>query len=117
MQHVDDSTRGPMYKDLYSGDAQHWDDPGSYNVKDHGVIPQGPYIIGPAYDGKKGPVTMNLYPDLSNPTTYVFGRDLFRIHGGKSSCDRCASAGCIVASHVVRDAISGSGDTKLWVVP
>ena len=121
MQHVDDTTgaRGQLYTGLYSGDANHFNNPGSQNIQGEGPIPQGPYKIGPEYNnkGSTGPATMNLTPDMSNPTTYTFGRSLFRIHGDKSSCNHCASEGCIISPHSLRDLINNSGDNKLWVVP
>ena len=121
LQHVNDATgaRGPVYSGLYSGHMGNANNSAAQHVPFSSPIPQGPYIIGPQYDSTSGlgKGVLNLTPDTSNPTTYTFGRDLFRIHGDNGKGDRSASEGCMIAPRNLRDLIGTSGDNRLWVLP
>ncbi len=121
LQHFDEATgtRGPVYSGLYSGYMGNANNSSAQNVPFSGPIPQGPYIIGPQYNSTSGlgNGVLNLTPDTSNPTTYTFGRNLFRIHGDNGKGNRSASEGCMIAPRNLRDLIGGSGDNRLWVLP
>lgn len=86
--------------------------PTMQNLHDQGPIPQGQWSMGPAYHHPhKGPTTMNLTPIGHN----ALGRTEFRIHGNNASNN--ASQGCIILGPTIRQQISASGDTTLFVVP
>jgi RHS repeat-associated protein len=121
LQHFNDSTgaRGPVYSGLYSGYMGNANNSSAQHMRGLGPIPQGPYIIGPQYDhkGGLGKGVLNLTPDTSNPTSYAFGRDLFRIHGDNGGGNQSGSEGCVIAPRNLRDLIGASGDNRLWVLP
>lgn len=87
--------------------------PEMQNVVGIGPIPQGQYIIGPAYNdiGGLGPCVMHLDP-LADTNT--FGRSLFRMHGDNSTNN--ASHGCIIMGKNTRNQIASSEDRDLMVI-
>lgn len=97
----------------YSGTGAGRNAPDAQAIRNVGPIPRGAYTIGPPQDtATHGPHVMRLTP---LPETETFGRDGFLIHGDNARHD--ASQGCIILDRVTRDVISGSGDTRLNVVP
>jgi hypothetical protein len=83
-------------------------------VENIGPIPEGLFIIGPAYTHPiLGPLTMNLVPQVG---TNMFGRFAFRIHGDSKEHPGNASDGCIVQEEPNRVAVSTSPDRLLKVV-
>lgn len=96
----------------YSGTGAGRNNPAMQAVHDVGPLPEGFYLIGPAYEHPKlGPLTMNLIPDIDNQ---MFGRSDFRMHGDNATHD--ASEGCIVMEHGVRLRLSQSTDRRLQVI-
>jgi hypothetical protein len=98
----------------YSGCLQGLNDSAYENIPDVGPIPKGLYTIGPFFDdlGGKGPLVAHLTPD---PVNEMYGRAGFMIHGDNAAVNHTASHGCIIAAHVIRQAIADSGDTALEV--
>lgn len=77
-----------------------------------GPIPKGKYTIGPVRNSPRlGPNVMNLDP---LPTTEVYGRSLFRIHGDNARHD--ASHGCIILGPTLRVLIARNSDKTLEVI-
>jgi hypothetical protein len=98
----------------YSGAGNAKNDPRFQNVKNHGPIPIGFYMIGPAHHNpRKGPFAMHLIPQPGNK---MFWRDGFMIHGDSIHDPGNASEGCIVLPRIAREAIAESGITRLEVV-
>jgi RHS repeat-associated protein len=120
MAYVNDSTEARTIivqgnAGAYSGQGPGVNNPAYQAVQDVGPIPQGAYIIGPAYTHPNlGPVTMNLYPANS---FQMFGRSRFRIHGDNSAQNQTASEGCIVLPRAAREQMGNSPDKELWVLP
>jgi len=99
----------------YSGHGDGLNDPGEEMGADVGPIPRGSYSIEPFFDdpGGKGPIVAHLNP---LPSTNVFGRSGFMIHGDNAAANHTASHGCIILAHNIRQQIAISGDTELEVV-
>ena len=100
----------------YSGHLAGLNNPAMEQDPDVGPLPQGQYAIGARrLMPRLGPVAMPLTPD---PTTQLFGRGGFWIHGDfAGDADELASHGCIVLDRPHREIIASSGDTVLQVVP
>jgi hypothetical protein len=99
----------------YSGNGAGLNNPDLENDQDVGPLPRGTCTIQPFFDdpGNKGPIVAHLDPD---PSTDVFGRSAFMIHGDNAAMNHTASHGCIILEHTIRQRISDSGDTALEVV-
>jgi len=99
----------------YSGNGAGLNNPDLENDQGVGPLPRGTYSIQPFFDdpGDKGPIVADLDPD---PTTNVFGRSAFMIHGDNAAMIHSASHGCIILQRTIRQRISDSGDTALEVV-
>ena len=99
----------------YSGNGEDLDDPSAQEVKDHGPIPQGKWLIGEFFDQVpgKGPVICTLTPDAETET---YGRSGFMIHGDNKAADHTASEGCIILPRQMREAIRDSKDHVLQVI-
>lgn len=96
----------------YSGTGLGHNNPLWQDIHNVGPIPKGIYQIGESrVHPKLGPIVMNLDPI---PTTEVFGRSAFRIHGDNSRHD--ASHGCIILGPSIRKQISDSNDKLLQVI-
>lgn len=86
--------------------------PAMQGAHDQGPIPAGEYHVGNAYSHpQKGPTVMALTPVGHN----ALGRNGFLIHGNNAQND--ASQGCIILGPAIRQQISASGDTQLFVQP
>lgn len=97
----------------YSGKGACRNVPAAESIRNHGPIPAGLYTIEGCVDSPtKGPVTLQLKPDMRNA---MFGRSAFLIHGDNPEHD--ASEGCIILPRPVREAIWSSNDRVLLVVP
>lgn len=98
----------------YSGSPAGKNQPSKQSIPDVGPIPQGCYLIGPAFDSLwHGPHVMRLTPD---PTNEMFGRSEFLIHGDSADHPGAASEGCIVMDRDVRYKVSASADNRLTVI-
>ena len=98
----------------YSGAPAGKNQPDKQNIPNVGPIPRGLYTIGdPHTDPEKGPLVMPLEPDPSN---CMEGRSGFLIHGDSLAHPGCASEGCIILPHDVRERIAASADNQLTVV-
>ncbi|GAA3586081.1 hypothetical protein GCM10023078_12330 [Gibbsiella greigii] len=96
----------------YSGVGAGENNPAMERERSTGPIPKGHYRIAGSHDTVTR-VTIILQPILG---TNTFGRDSFRIHGGKKSGAHTASQGCIIIDGVARrQQIINSGDTMLVV--
>lgn len=103
---------GAFFAQGYSGVGSGENNPAMEREKSKGPIPRGHYRIAGSHDTVTK-VTIVLQPILG---TNTFGRDNFRIHGGKKSGALTASQGCIIVDGVVRrQQIVNSGDTMLVV--
>lgn len=116
---VYDQQTGKLSRDgqelqAYSGHGPGLNNPALENLADIGPIPKGLYTISsPFNDDEKGPLVCNLIPAESNT---MFDRSGFMLHGDNRDANYTASHGCIVAPHVVRVAVTTSGDNQLKVV-
>lgn len=98
----------------YSGHGEGKNNPEMENVMNTGPLPKGLYSIGLSYQSKtKGPVTMRLFPD---PTTRLFGRAGFLIHGDSIAKPGTASEGCIILARPIRDILAATTDKHLRVI-
>lgn len=98
----------------YSGAGLGKNNPAMQNVHDVGPIPEGRWTIGtPVNTRDHGPFAMSLIPD---PSTVLFDRSAFLIHGDSFNHPGNASEGCIIMSRDVRERIWASGDRDLEVV-
>jgi hypothetical protein len=100
----------------YSGHGEGLNNPALEKVPNVGPLPAGLYLIGRAQEhGDLGKVVMSLTPF---PSTDVFGRSAFFIHGDdvKHPGEEIASHGCIVTSRSNREAIRDSNDYELEVI-
>ncbi|MFZ4834309.1 tlde1 domain-containing protein [Rouxiella sp. Mn2063] len=103
---------GQLFKRGYSGHGSGVNNPEMESVSRQGPIPRGHYRISGAHDTIT-PVTIILEPILG---TNTYGRDQFRIHGGRRDGSQTASEGCIIIDGVNnRQQILNSGDTILVV--
>jgi RHS repeat-associated protein len=103
----------------YSGQGNGLNNPSEQYTPNTGPIPQGSYTIEPQKDnvtgaGHKLPGSMRLDPTADNDT---HGRAGFLIHGDNPRGDHSASNGCIILPRPARNAIGGSNDHILVVVP
>jgi hypothetical protein len=100
----------------YSGFDNGKNNPAMQAVHDVGPIPQGEWtIVGPPMNTPShGPFVLTLEPADG---TNTFGRSGFLMHGDSIQSPGCASHGCIIMAHTVRDQVWNSGDTDLQVVP
>lgn len=88
----------------YSGAPAHQNDPKATSVKLSGPLPCGMYHVLPARDHPRlGPIAIPLDPF---PSTEVFGRSGFFIHGDNAKGDRSASSGCIILNRGARATIA-----------
>jgi hypothetical protein len=104
---------GVRWTGLYSGDAEHRNDPLATNLKEHGPIPVGVYWIGKARDSKEhGPMFIPLLPV---PGVELYGRGGFGVHGDRIGHvgEYLASKGCIIAQLHIREEIENH---KLLIV-
>lgn len=98
----------------YSGRLDGKNNPAFQGVRETGPIPVGMYVIGQWVNtATHGPFVLPLMPD---PENEMFGRSDFLIHGDSILNPGTASKGCIIASRMVREAISQSNDTLLQVI-
>ena|SRR6267378_4222122 len=111
---------GKLYHDTievahgYSGAGSSKNKPSAQNIPDEGPIPQGLYTIEPPKDtAMHGPFVLPLQPD---PKNEMFGRFGFLIHGDSIRDPGCASEGCIILYHKIRQRIWESNDHELSVV-
>ncbi|ROP60001.1 uncharacterized protein DUF2778 [Enterobacter sp. BIGb0383] len=103
---------GQFFAQGYSGAGTGENNPAMERVRNTGPIPKGHYRITGAHDTITR-VTVVLQPILGTDT---FGRDNFRIHGGRRSGEHTASQGCIIIDGVaLRQQIVNSGDSILVV--
>jgi len=103
----------------YAGHGAGVNNPADQNQPNIGPLPQGGYTIGPqqnhtAGNGKALPGSMRLTPDAGNQ---MYGRGGFLIHGSNDYSQQNDSTGCIILPPAVRNAIGGSGDNHVTVVP
>src|SRR5881296_1271037 len=78
----------------YSGFANGKNQPEFEHVAEVGPLPQGHYTIGLPHDSAThGPYVLPLIPD---PSTELFGRSAFLIHGDSKTHPGTASHGCII---------------------
>jgi lipoprotein-anchoring transpeptidase ErfK/SrfK len=112
-----------VYRHGYSGLGMGKNNPAKESIHGMGPIPRGRYTIGKPYDDLSqkdsvsqkvthhglGPHVMHLTPVGHT----AHGRTLFRIHGDNKT--HTASHGCIILPPTIRDAISKSKDTDLFV--
>jgi hypothetical protein len=99
----------------YSGFEDGKNNPAMEAVPNRGPIPRGEWIIAgpPINTAGHGPYALRLEPSAETPT---FGRSGFLMHGDSKESPGCASHGCIVMPHGVREQVWNSGDRKLEVV-
>lgn len=98
----------------YSGMGNGKNNPQFQNVHNVGPIPEGRWLIGtPMNSQTHGPFAMPLVPD---PSTQLFGRDAFLMHGDSVHAPGTASQGCIIMARDVRDKVWASNDHELEVV-
>lgn len=84
----------------YSGARTHQNNPEFTPLKLLGPIPAGMYHVLPARDHPRlGPLAIALDPF---PTTTVYGRSGFYIHGDNAKGDGSASSGCIILNRGAR---------------
>lgn len=103
---------GVFFAKGYSGVGSGENNPAMEQDKGIGPIPKGYYRIAGSHNSVTE-VTIILQPVLG---TNTFGRDNFRIHGGKKSGAHTASKGCIIIDGVaLRRRIVGSSDAILVV--
>jgi len=111
------SKNGELVAYGYSGNGDGLNNPAMQIVKDVGPIPQGTYRIEqPHADPVVGPVAMRLTP---YPTTEMYGRGDFLIHGDNAAMNQTASEGCIILPHDARVQIGEAvvnGDAVLTVI-
>ncbi|MGK3142183.1 tlde1 domain-containing protein [Pantoea sp. C2G6] len=106
------SHNGAFFAQGYSGAGPGENNPAMERERSIGPIPKGHYRIVGSHDTVTK-VTIILHPVLGTDT---FGRDNFRIHGGKKSGVHAASQGCIIIDGVARrQQIVNSGDSILVV--
>ena len=98
----------------YSGHGFGLNNPLAVKAPGFGPIPPGDYTIGSPLDPPDhlGSLAMPLTPE---PSTEVFGRSAFFIHGDNSLGNESASRGCIVIGRAQRQAVNSSGDRALRV--
>ena len=84
-------------------------------VANVGPIPRGEWtIVGQPFDDPEhGPFALRLEPKVGTST---LGRAGFLIHGDSLEHPGCASKGCIIQGHAIREAIHASGCVDLEVV-
>jgi hypothetical protein len=109
---------GQLVATGYSGHGDGVNNPTLESEPDIGPIPCGLWIMSlPAVGDhpQLGPTVIQLTPANG---TVTFGRGGFFIHGDEigHAGEDIASHGCIIMPAVVRETISGSGDTDLEVV-
>lgn len=98
----------------YAGAPGHVNNAADERLRNLGPLPCGIYTIGaPYHDSKTGIYTLSLTPD---PSSGMFGRSEFKIHGDNPRMNQSASEGCIVLPHYARAAIWNSNDHVLSVV-
>ena len=98
----------------FSGKKGVWrNNPERQHEKDKGTIPAGRYRIGNRRACKSNGKPLDNFPLIPDPSNEMYGRSHFLIHGGSPEGD--PSAGCIIASKAIRDAIERSGDRDLVV--
>jgi len=74
-----------------------------------GPLPEGIYTFTEYEDSPQlGPLAIILIPDPGNE---MYGRGDFRMHGDSAAHPGCASEGCIIMPHAIRQAVYNS-DTK-----
>ena len=97
----------------YSGFNQGKNNPALESERDIGPIPRGYYSIGVAHDDpEKGPIVMALTPHAQP----LYGREGFLIHGDSIAHPGCASHGCIILGHNVRERVALSPHRSLEVI-
>ena len=99
-----------------SGHGEGVNDPAMQSIANFGPIPQGRWMINsPRKVPGRGPYVL---PLVASPTTDIFGRSGFLIHGDSLEHPGAheASHGCIILAHAVREQIWESGDHELEVV-
>jgi hypothetical protein len=98
----------------FSGKKGVWrNNPERQHEKGKGPIPAGRYRIGNRRACKSDGTPLDNFPLIPDPSNNMYGRFGFLIHGGNPEGD--PSAGCIIASKAIRDAIERSGDRDLVV--
>jgi hypothetical protein len=98
----------------FSGKKGVWrNNPERQHEKYKGPIPAGRYRIGNSRACKSDGTPLDNFPLIPDPSNNMYGRSGFLIHGGNPEGD--PSAGCIIASKAIRDAIERSGDRDLVV--
>lgn len=108
------SHNGEIVGTGYSGVAEGLNNPDMQSVPNIGPLPQGNWILGPAFtDPKLGPIVMRLSPEFGTET---YGRASFFVHGDNGDGLEDSSHGCIVLSRPLRLQISQSNDNDLTVV-
>ncbi|NTX90668.1 MULTISPECIES: tlde1 domain-containing protein [unclassified Pseudomonas] len=98
----------------YAGKNEGKNNPHMQTVPNIGPLPRGEYkIIGhPFHHPHTGNYSIRLEP---KPTTSMYGRSGFLIHGDSASNPGGASSGCIVLPFNIRHQIWNSGDRDLEV--
>lgn len=106
------SQAGDVIGNGYSGYGEGRNNPSMQDIPDVGPLPTGDWlIVGPPEDTPThGPFVLKLEP---KPTTEVFGRSGFLMHGDSKEHPGLASHGCMIMPRVVREAVWNSGDHDL----
>lgn len=85
------------------------------HLRNVGPLPAGMYRIGPPHRSLKfGPATMALQPF---PSTTMFGRSGFLIHGDSTRNPGNGSRGCLILSRDAREAIIETVTRFIEIVP
>jgi type VI secretion system (T6SS) effector TldE1-like protein len=97
----------------YSGHGEGKNNPEDQHLANVGPLPRGHYTISEAFThAAKGPLVMRLTP---LPSTEMFHRSGFLIHGDSATHPGAASEGCIILDHATRERIAASSDRRLEV--
>ena len=88
--------------------------PSMQDVKSVGPLPVGVYTFALPVEGSHlGPFAIPLIPD---PTNDMHGRGDFFFHGDNVEHPGCASEGCIIGPHAVREAAWAGDDHTITVI-
>jgi hypothetical protein len=109
-----DDPHGTPVATGYAGYGVGKNNPAMQDVPNTGPLPCGRYTIGPPRDTKAhGPYVLPLTPD---PTTQMYGRAGFLVHGDSIIAPGTASFGCMIFNRAVRILLGTSADHRLQVV-
>lgn len=100
----------------YSGHGEGKNNPAMQSVHDVGPIPQGLWKMTALEleTAEHGPYVIVLTP---SPFTETFGRTGLLCHGDSVEHPGCASLGCVIMPHPVREEMWTSDDHFLKVIP